>query len=117
MLEVLNTKLWKNVFEGIGVDREEVVDRVSMVWDRPNGDKFCALGVFAIKNRNYLLVIALYAEDDCSWNSLQVDWFFSTEQAQNRADALIEFLPHLTDNQKELLLVPFYLRKHSAYLG
>src|SRR3989344_9655088 len=117
MIAQLNSLLWEDVFKDISVDREEVIDRISMVWDRPDGDKFCSLGVFALKNRKYLLTVARYDEDDCSWNSMTVNWYFATERAKNREDALMEFLLRLTKNQKELLQVHLYLRHHPAYQG
>ncbi|MDP3731210.1 MAG: hypothetical protein Q8R34_01810 [bacterium] len=121
MIPQLDNELWTRIFlADQSVKREDIANSFSMSWDELTKVEHCALGVFELKpekrNRGrFVLVRSFYQKSYDKRISFETNYIFSF--AQNDQDALLEFLPELSKEEKEWLNVHLYLKDHPAYQG
>jgi len=118
MIESLDTVLWKNIFQALNLDRENVARQISMVWDKHERErpKLSALGIFYLKDHHFILIKGYYFPDEFyTTNTIDVALFHSF--AQSNEGALLEFLPNLSQEERDWLMLHLHLRNCPAYQG
>ena len=108
MIIQLDNELWQRIFlADPSLTREDVARDISMTWDNFNlVGRFCALGVFQLKPEKkdvgrFALVKSSYQKLYARRNRFKTHYFFSV--AENHEEALLEFLPHLSQQEKKWL--------------
>lgn len=121
MISQLDNELWTRIFfAGQSLRRDDIANSFCMSWDNPTKIKHCALGVFQLKPEkkdrgHFVLVKSFYEKSYAQRSAFETMYHFSF--AQNYQDALLGFLPHLSQEEKEWLMVHLHLRHHPAYRG
>ena len=124
MILQLDNELWSRIFAANdALNREEVAISFSMSWDNwtiPHDGRHFALGVFQLKQEKkntyrFVLVRSFYEKLYDRRRKFITTYDFSF--AENHQDALLEFLPELSKEEKEWLSVHLYLKDHPAYQG